>query len=219
MARLLSGNKILPYQEQRPGFQYILPSQRAAQKPASSSASDNGTLTEGGQQQQTIPPQQKAGDEGALGAALVGESELEKQDREKHHHHPEKEGDLEKGASAAEPASPAAPAEIDDTVVRRAAFRLRSRFQVTWYGDDDPEKCVRALDRSDVGSPQNWSNSKKLFMTGLLGLYTASVYICSAIYTPGIGSVETDFDADQTEATLGLTLFVFGCASSPEDSA
>lgn len=68
--------------------------------------------------------------------------------------------------------------------------------------------------RSKADRP-DWSNGKKLFMTALLGLYTASVYICSAIYTPGIGIVETDFNADETEATLGLTLFVFGYSIAP----
>ena len=36
---------------------------------------------------------------------------------------------------------------------------------VTWYGDNDPS------------NPQTWSTARKFYATGLLGLYTTSVYV------------------------------------------
>jgi DHA1 family multidrug resistance protein-like MFS transporter len=69
---------------------------------------------------------------------------------------------------------------------------------ITWYGDDDPE------------NPQNWSTSKKVFVTFLICLLTFGVYIGSAIYSAGTEGVMERFGVSAVVATLGLTLFVAG---------
>lgn len=77
------------------------------------------------------------------------------------------------------------------------------QFLVTWDGDDDPE------------NPQNWSLGKKLFVGGQISILTASVYMGSAIYTPGEQTVMSDFGVSQTASILGLTLFIVGYALGP----
>ncbi|OJD37767.1 multidrug resistance protein [Diplodia corticola] len=74
---------------------------------------------------------------------------------------------------------------------------------VTWYGPDDP------------ANPQNWSVGKKFFVTFEICLLTFSIYIGSAIYTPGIQDVMQKFGVSQVAATLGLTLFVAGYGLGP----
>ena len=74
---------------------------------------------------------------------------------------------------------------------------------VDWYGPDDPE------------NPMNWSRAKRFFVTFEIVLLTFSVYIGSAIYTPGIPGVTETFGVSRVAATLGLTLFVLGYAVGP----
>ncbi|EKM57364.1 uncharacterized protein PHACADRAFT_93065 [Phanerochaete carnosa HHB-10118-sp] len=74
---------------------------------------------------------------------------------------------------------------------------------VEWYGPNDPE------------DPQNWSIVKKSFITFQICLLTFSVYIGSAIYSPGIGGISDQFGVSSVAATLGLTLFVVGYGVGP----
>lgn len=64
-------------------------------------------------------------------------------------------------------------------------------------------------------NPQNWPMWKKFFVTFEICLLTFSVYIGSAIFTPGIPTVMQDFGVSQVAATLGLTLFVGGYGLGP----
>jgi len=59
------------------------------------------------------------------------------------------------------------------------------------------------------------STLKKIWVTFEICLLTFSVYIGSAIYTPGIVSVSETFGVSRVAATLGLTLFVLGYGSGP----
>lgn len=72
---------------------------------------------------------------------------------------------------------------------------------VRWYGDQDPD------------NPQNWSSTEKAVVAGLICLYTFSVYLGSAIYTPSVMGVMLQFNVSYAAASLGLALFVFGCKS------
>ncbi|KZT53725.1 MFS general substrate transporter [Calocera cornea HHB12733] len=82
--------------------------------------------------------------------------------------------------------------------------KIRARESlVDWYGPDDP------------ANPMNWSTGRKVFVTALICLLTFSVYIGSAIYSPGIPDVSQEFGASSTTAALGLTLFVFGYGLGP----
>ncbi|KAI9930149.1 hypothetical protein MW887_011959 [Aspergillus wentii] len=56
---------------------------------------------------------------------------------------------------------------------------------------------------------------KKAFVTLEICLLTFSVYIGSAIFTPGIPSVTQEFHISSVAATLGLTLFVAGYGLGP----
>lgn len=71
-------------------------------------------------------------------------------------------------------------------------------YIVGWYGDDDQE------------NPRNWSPAKRAFVAFSISFLTFSVYIGSAIYTPSIPGLMTDFNVSQTTATLGLSLYVLG---------
>ncbi|MCJ1312874.1 hypothetical protein MMC25_006550 [Agyrium rufum] len=79
----------------------------------------------------------------------------------------------------------------------------RDVTMVDWYGDDDPE------------NPMNWSTAKKFVVTFFICLLTFSIYIGSAIYTPGIETITQQFGVSQVKATLGLTLFVAGYGIGP----
>jgi DHA1 family multidrug resistance protein-like MFS transporter len=57
--------------------------------------------------------------------------------------------------------------------------------------------------------------TKKVFVTFQICLLTFSVYIGSAIYTPGIITVTKEFGISRVAATLGLTLFVAGYGLGP----
>lgn len=49
-----------------------------------------------------------------------------------------------------------------------------------------------------------------MFVSSLIWLLTFSIYIGSAIYTPGIPGVAVQFGVSREVAILGLTLFVLG---------
>ncbi|KAL6708500.1 GTPase-activating protein [Coniothyrium glycines] len=74
---------------------------------------------------------------------------------------------------------------------------------IDWYGDNDPQ------------NPRNWSRAKKYFVTFEICFLTFSVYIGSAIYTPGLLDVVQVFGVAQVPATLGLTLYVAGYGLGP----
>ena len=74
---------------------------------------------------------------------------------------------------------------------------------VDWWGPEDTE------------NPKNWSRGKRFFVTFEICLLTLSVYIGSAIYSPGIKLVMAEYDVSQVAATLGLSLFVLGYALGP----
>ena len=64
-------------------------------------------------------------------------------------------------------------------------------------------------------NPQNWPLWKKCFVTSEICLLTFSVYIGSAIFTPGIPTLIKEFGISEVVATLGLTLFVAGYGLGP----
>ena len=74
---------------------------------------------------------------------------------------------------------------------------------VTWDGDDDPE------------NPYNWPLYLKCIMAFQIAFLTVSVYMGSAIYTPGIEDIMQKFNINLTLATLPLTMFVIGYGIGP----
>ena len=71
----------------------------------------------------------------------------------------------------------------------------------------DPEKGkdlnVIHFEPNDSEDPMNWSSFKKVVVTAEICLLTTSVYIGSAIYTPGIEGVTEQFGVSRVAATLG----------------
>jgi DHA1 family multidrug resistance protein-like MFS transporter len=74
---------------------------------------------------------------------------------------------------------------------------------VDWYSTDDPE------------NPQNWSLSKKSWVTWVLWAYTFVVYCASAIYTPSEQGVMVAFNVGIPKAALGLSIYVLGYGFGP----
>lgn len=74
---------------------------------------------------------------------------------------------------------------------------------VSWYGPDDSE------------NPLNWSATKKFFVTAQICLFTTSVYIGSAIFTPGLENLSGIFGVSIRAARLGLCLFVLSYGIGP----
>lgn len=68
---------------------------------------------------------------------------------------------------------------------------------------------------NDPENPQNWSLGKKVFATGMVCLITFSIYVGSAIYSPGVMSVEEQFHVSESVAVLGLSAFVAGYGLGP----
>lgn len=74
----------------------------------------------------------------------------------------------------------------------------RKTVTVEWDGPHDKE------------NPYNWSLPAKLFVSVQLSLLQLSVYMCAAIYTPGVSQIMDEFDTSYTLAMLPLTTFVVG---------
>ncbi|KAG7195631.1 uncharacterized protein KQ657_003398 [Scheffersomyces spartinae] len=74
---------------------------------------------------------------------------------------------------------------------------------VDWDGEDDPE------------NPQNWPTYQKVIFASLVGFLTFSVYVASAIYTPGLEEIMSQFNVSETVAIVPLTMFVVGYGIGP----
>ncbi|KAJ4350693.1 GTPase-activating protein [Ascochyta clinopodiicola] len=98
--------------------------------------------------------------------------------------------------------------EIGDEYNHASGVRIdqekgKDQHVIDWFGPDDPQ------------NPRNWSRGKRFFVTFEICFLTFSVYIGSAIYTPGLMGVMADFGVAQVPATLGLTLYVAGYGLGP----
>ncbi|EPY51908.1 spermine family transmembrane transporter Caf5 [Schizosaccharomyces cryophilus OY26] len=79
----------------------------------------------------------------------------------------------------------------------------QKEFIVTWNGENDPEH------------PQNWPVLVKSLITIQICLLTFSVYVGSAIFTPGEIEMMKVMHVGEVPITLGLTMFVVGYAVGP----
>ncbi|KAJ4380443.1 GTPase-activating protein [Didymella sp. IMI 355093] len=98
--------------------------------------------------------------------------------------------------------------EVGDEYNHASGVRIdqekgKDQHVIDWYGPDDPQ------------NPRNWSRGKRFFVTFEICFLTFSVYIGSAIYTPGLMDVMAGFGVAQVPATLGLTLYVAGYGLGP----
>ncbi|ESK95480.1 benomyl methotrexate resistance protein [Moniliophthora roreri MCA 2997] len=76
-------------------------------------------------------------------------------------------------------------------------------FLVDWDGPEDPD------------NPRNWSPFKRGFVAFSIALLTFSVYIGSAIYTSSIPGLMSEFGIPQVIGSLGLTLYVLAYGIGP----
>ena len=68
---------------------------------------------------------------------------------------------------------------------------------------------------NDPGNPKNWAAGKKIAITCSMGLMTFVVTFSSSIFSVAIGPVAAEFGISTLTATLGVTLFLLVCLSSP----
>lgn len=74
---------------------------------------------------------------------------------------------------------------------------------VDWDGPDDPD------------NPYNWPVFQKAIFTSEIAFLTMAVYMASAMYTPGIEEIKTEWGIGRIRSTLPLTLFVIGYGIGP----
>ncbi|KAI7763185.1 hypothetical protein LZL87_012222 [Fusarium oxysporum] len=67
----------------------------------------------------------------------------------------------------------------------------------------------------DPRNPQQWSDSKKWFITTAVAMATLTVSLVSSAYTGGMKQIIRDFHLSEEVATLGISLFVLGFALGP----
>jgi len=94
---------------------------------------------------------------------------------------------MEKG-----PSRPIAAEKLDDGTIL-----------VDWYTTDDVE------------NPQNWAFGKKVVVLSQIMLYTLSVYMGSAIYSPSTEGVMVRFGVSIGSASLGLSMYVLAYGIGP----
>ncbi|KAK9244238.1 major facilitator superfamily domain-containing protein [Lipomyces tetrasporus] len=80
---------------------------------------------------------------------------------------------------------------------------LSASFVVDWYSPDDPE------------NPRNWSDMKKLLILAEICFLTFSVYIGSAMYTPGIVQIMEEFHVGSVVALIPLAVYVAAYGIGP----
>lgn len=109
---------------------------------------------------------------------------------------PNSRADLEEQFSLATiergPSRPIEPETLDDGTIL-----------VDWYTTDDPE------------NPQNWSFGKKAVVLAQILIYTVSVYMGSAIYTPSILGVMEQFGVNLQLALMGISMYVLAYGIGP----
>ncbi|CAK7228144.1 hypothetical protein SBRCBS47491_006804 [Sporothrix bragantina] len=80
---------------------------------------------------------------------------------------------------------------------------FESAIVVDWYSTDDK------------ANPQNWRLRRRIGVGFIIWLYTFCVYMSSAIYLNSEQGVMETFGVDETNAALGLSIFVLGYGVGP----
>lgn len=95
--------------------------------------------------------------------------------------------------------------KVSDALLQASKETLKNPDEiiVDWDGPDDPE------------NPYNWPLYQKVFFVFEIAFLTTSVYMGSAIYTPGIEEIMEQFQINQVLATLPLSMFVIGYGLGP----
>ncbi|CAK7897392.1 multidrug resistance protein 1 [[Candida] anglica] len=92
---------------------------------------------------------------------------------------------------------------VEEETFSQADSPNDKRIIVDWDGEDDPE------------NPYNWPVFHKVFFICEIAFLTTSVYIGSAVYTPGVEQMMEEWGISRVQATLPLSLFVLGYGIGP----
>ena len=217
--RFLSGNRVLQYPEDCPGFEVPAPyrlhptiiepehagvptreRRRRPQSDASFSSVDAKEQSVSPSSRSVTPnvdiekdlEESEGGIEKSRPNSILPEAPAIKDDFPHELPHQFRKDDLERASTKDVPMSPIVPKVTSDGIIL-----------VDFYTNTDPD------------NPQNWSYLKKNLTALQICLYTFAVYMGSAIYTPSENGVIEAFGVSPTVASLGLALYVLGYGIGP----
>jgi len=151
--RVVSKNRILPYEEQKPGYEHPGRHVEVEDENAAASSS-NSTLVADEDRDSSQPKASGSQGSGSEGAEGGEKGQKGQSDDDSGEGKSKDAGDAEKGGKQEKPKK-----------------KVHDPTYVHWRGDDDPD------------SPLNWTTGKKLYVTTLLGLYTAVVCASCSLWT------------------------------------
>ncbi|KAI4603084.1 hypothetical protein KJ359_005875 [Pestalotiopsis sp. 9143b] len=192
LIRLVTRNRLLRYPEEEPDFslpeawQQQVNNEIKFESPRSFSASQSSTSSSASSIRQDDQDAQTQTTDAINPSASLPSSDRNQID-------PEKSENGEHGLRLEKTKSiPIVPKKTKDGAIL-----------VDWYYTDDPE------------NPQNWTDLRRAIVTAIICIYTFVVYTSSAIYTTSEAGVMAEFGVNETQAALGLALFVLGYGVGP----
>ena len=197
--RFVTGNKLLKYPEELPGFQLPETYNTVLNAPGSDKLGPSRSDSEQGEKNakdgEEFPPlQQHVTTRSVRSGDIEAPTALARtRTRESTKPYTEERLQVEAELQAERTKSLAiAPQKTSD-----------GNILVDWYTTDD------------AANPQNWSNPKRGFVAAIICAYTFAVYCGSAIYTSGEAGVIREFGVSPTAASLPLSLYVLAYGMGP----
>ncbi|KAI5481345.1 MFS transporter [Pseudohyphozyma bogoriensis] len=95
---------------------------------------------------------------------------------------------------------------------------LEKRLEGGGKGADTPTSTAAGpatLAHDDPENPRNWRTRKKILVNFALCIWVLSLTYSSTAYVASLPSIETQFNASQEVAILGVTFIVLGLAAGP----
>lgn len=135
-------------------------------------------------------------------AKYLGESEVAEFNESKKSTEGNTEG-IAEGSAGSSSSTLSQPEAKDEKDAENAEKDENDHIMVDFDGPDDPE------------NPYNWPLWQKVIFAFQIAFLTVSVYMGSAIYTPGVDVLMADLNITRVKATLPLTMFVIGYGLGP----
>ena len=197
--RFVTGNRILKYPEELPGFELPETFSNLLNQQSEKSLHSRHSSDEEDKGEDFRPP-----DMPALRHHITTQSV--------------KSGDVEHNAALTrtktrESTTPYTPDRLE--VDQELAIAKTKTIPIVPQKTSDGNILVDWYTTDDAANPQNWSAGKKHFVSLILSLYTFAVYTGSAIYTPSIPGVIERFGVSETSASLPLALYVLAYGIGP----
>ncbi|KAM0523826.1 hypothetical protein ACHAPE_001078 [Trichoderma viride] len=207
LIRLLTGNKVLQYPEEKPDFK--LPDVwlqlmndlevfvgTADQNDTSTEIPARPIRIEDAKSKRLIPDV----DAGETGGKRMSGKETEEGG------HSNSAGSTNASTEVAEP-----QIEADETVDLQKTTSMPIVPKRTKNG----VILVDCYYTDDQENPHSWSKVKRGVVTGIIFIYTVVAYMSSAIYTSSEGGIEKAFGVNSIDASLGLSMYVLGYGVGP----